>query len=51
LFKRLKNHVTYNRNKARGEFYAQFINENGNYQNKLFRATNSLLYTKDEVLP
>jgi hypothetical protein len=59
LFKRLKNHVTYISNKARREFYAQFINENGNDQNRLFRAgndqnrlfraTNDLLHPKDEV--
>ena len=49
LFKRLKNHVTYISNKARREFYAQFINENGNDQNRLFRATNALLHPKDAV--
>ena len=47
LFKRLKNHVTYISNKARREFYAQFINEND--QNRLFRATNALLHPKDAV--
>jgi transcription initiation factor IIF auxiliary subunit len=49
LFKRLKNLVTYISNKARREFYAQFINENGNDQNRLFRATNDLLHPKDAV--
>jgi hypothetical protein len=47
--KRLKNHVTYISNKGRREFYAQFIHENGNYQNRLFRATNALLQPKDAL--
>ena len=48
LFKRLKNH-THISNKAHREFYAQFINENGNDKNRLFRATNTLLHPEDEV--
>lgn len=38
-FKRLKNHVTYISNKARRDFYADFISENGGDQGSLFSAT------------
>ena len=42
-FKRLKNHVTYISTKARRNFYADFMRENGGDQGRLFRATRTLL--------
>ena len=46
-FKRLKNHVTYISTKARRNFYADFMRENGGDQGRLFRATRALLLPKD----
>ena len=48
-FKRLKNHVTYISTKARRNFYADFMCENGGDQGRLFRATRGLLLSKDDL--
>ena len=45
-FKRLKNHVTYISTKARRNFYADFMRENGGDQ---ARATRALLLPKDDL--
>ena len=50
-FKRLKNHVTYISTKARRDFYADFISENGGDQGRLFRATRALLPKDDLCFP
>ena len=48
-FKRLKNHVTYISTKARRNFSADFLGENGSDQGRLFRATRALLLPKDDL--
>ena len=48
-FKRLKNHVTYISTKARRNFYADFMCENGGDQGRLFRATRGPLLSKDDL--
>ena len=48
-FKRLKNHVTYISTKARRNFYADFMPENGGDQGRLFRAARALLLPKDDL--
>ncbi|CAB3987917.1 Hypothetical predicted protein, partial [Paramuricea clavata] len=49
VFKRLKNHVTYISNKARKQFYVNFINEQDGDQRKLFKATKALLLPKSDL--
>ena len=49
VFKRLRNHVTYISNKARKEFYADFIQEQDGDQRKLFRATKAMLLPKSDL--
>ena len=47
MFKRLKNYVTHLINKARRDFYTEFVNENSSNQTNLFRAANKLLALKN----
>ena len=49
-FKSKRNHVTYLMNKARRDFYSEFLVENGADQRKLFNAGKKLLCMKDEPL-
>ena len=49
-FKSERNHVTYLMNKARRDFYSEFMVENGADQRKLFNAAKKLLGMKDEPL-
>ena len=49
-FKSERNHVTYLMNKARGDFYSEFMVENGADQGKLINAAKRLLGMKDEPL-
>ena len=49
-FKSKRNHVTYLVNKARRDFYSEFMVENGADQRKLFNAAEKLLGMKDEPL-
>ena len=49
-FKSKRNHVTYLMNKARRDFYSEFLVENGADQRKLFNAAKKLLCMKDEPL-
>ena len=49
-FKSKRNHVTYLMNKARRDFYSEFMVENGADQRKLFNAAKKLLGMKDEPL-
>ncbi|CAB4033811.1 Hypothetical predicted protein [Paramuricea clavata] len=49
LFKIKKNYVTYLINKARREYYSDFINSNGDNKSKLFRAAKSLLNATSEI--
>ena len=48
-FKRLKNHVTFISTKARRNFYADFMRENGGDQGRLFKATRALLLPKNDL--
>jgi hypothetical protein len=50
MFKRLKNYVTHLINKARRDFYTEFVNENSSNQTSLFRAANKLLTLKNNNL-
>ncbi|XP_028394508.1 uncharacterized protein LOC114518705 [Dendronephthya gigantea] len=49
VFKRLKNHVTHISNKARKEFYTNFIQEHEGDQCKLFKATKAMLQPKSDL--
>ena len=49
-FKSKRNHVTYLMNKARWDFYSEFMVENGADQRKLLNAAKKLLGMKDEPL-
>ena len=49
-FKSKRNHVTYLMNKARRDFYSEFMVENGADQRKLFNAAKKLLGMKDKPL-
>lgn len=49
-FKSKRNHMTYLMNKARREFYSEFMDENSTDQRKLFNAAKKLLGMKDELL-
>ena len=49
-FKSERNHVTYLMNKARRDFYSEFMVENGADQGKLINAAKKLLGMKDEPL-
>ena len=49
-FKSKRNHITYLMNKARWDFYSEFMVENGADQRKLFNAAKKLLGMKDEPL-
>ena len=49
-FKSERNHVTYLMNKARRDFYSEFMVENGADQGKLINAAKKLLSMKDEPL-
>ena len=49
-FRSKRNHVTYLMNKARRDFYSEFMVENGADQRKLFNAAKKLLGMKDEPL-
>ena len=49
-FKSKRNHVTYLMNKARRDFYSEFMVENGADQRKLFNAAKKLLGMNDEPL-
>ena len=52
VFKRKRNAVNNLLNKARREFYTNFIKENSGYQRKLFRASKRLLnVSRDDGLP
>ena len=48
-FKRLKNHVTFISTKARRNFYADCMRENGGDQGRLFKATRALLLPKNDL--
>ena len=48
-FKRLKNHVTFISTKARRNFYADCIRENGGDQGRLLKATRALLLPKNDL--
>ena len=48
-FKRPKNHVTFISTKARRNFYADFMRENGGDQGRLFKATRALLLPKNDL--
>ena len=43
--------VTFLLNKARREFYSEFMEENSVYQRKLFRAANEILGIKENLVP
>ena len=45
----MKNHATFIMNRARKEYYADFINENSTDQGRLFRATEKLLAPIDDL--
>lgn len=45
----MKNHVTYISTKARRNFYADFMRENGGDQGRLFKATRALLLPRDDL--
>ena len=49
-FKSKRNHATYLMNKARRDFYSEFMDENGADQRKLFSAANKLLGMKKDEL-
>ena len=49
LFNKMKYNATFIMNRARKEFYADFINENGTDQGRLFRATEKLLAPIDDL--
>ena len=49
-YKSKRNYVTYLMNKARRDFYSQFMTETGANQKKLFNAAKKLLGMKDEPL-
>ena len=49
-FKSKRNHLTYLMNKARRDFYSEFMVQNGTDQRKLFNAAKKLLVMKDEPL-
>ena len=44
-----RNHVVFFMNQAKSAFYTEFVHENGNDQGKLFKATKTLLFKKDEL--
>lgn len=48
-FKRRKNEATYLINKARREFYTQFMEENSENQGKLFKASKKILAVEDKL--
>ena len=49
LSNKMKYHATFIMNRARKEFYADFINENGTFEGRLFRATEKLLAPIDDL--
>ena len=50
-FKAKRNYLTYLLNKARREYYMQFMEENGSDQGKLFKSANRLLGIKESLAP
>ena len=51
VFKTRRNHVTFLLNKARREFYSEFMEENSVDQRKFFRAANEILGVKENLIP
>ena len=51
VFKTRRNYVTFLLNKARREFYSEFIEESSIDQRKLFRAADDILGIKENLIP
>ena len=51
VFKTRRNYVTFLLNKARRQFYSEFMEENSVDQRKLFRAANEILGIKENLVP
>lgn len=51
VFKTRRNHVTFLLNKARREFYSDFMEENSVDQRKFFSAANEILGVKENLIP
>lgn len=51
MFETRRNHVTFLLNKARREFYSEFMEENSVDQRKFFRAANEILGVKENLIP
>lgn len=49
-FKEKRNHVTYLLNKAKHQYYTEFVDENSSDQGRLFRASKTLLGYNDSPL-
>ena len=51
VFKTRRNYVTFLLNRARRQFYSEFMEENSVDQCKLFRAANEILGIKENLVP